>query len=104
MAGHPSHDFADMPVFNIRTAVRTQVTDGAGKGPGGGMKPKRHGTQYVAIGISNLNIAVNGFGNPDDLNPLGEQLLGQKGGIGIGIISAHNDHSIQLQLATRFPR
>ena len=38
-----SHNLADMPVFNIRAAVCTQITYLISKGPGSRMKAKRHG-------------------------------------------------------------
>ena len=76
VAGHPAHDFADMPVFDIRAAVGTQIADGIGKGPGGGVESKRHGAQNISVVISDLDIAVDRLGHTQNLDPIGKHFLG----------------------------
>ena len=68
------------------------------------MKAERHSTQHIFIGISNLNISVNGFGHTNNLNAIGKHFLGQKGRVGVGIIAADNHKSVQIQPSTGFAR
>ena len=103
VAGHSSHHFADMPVFNIRTAVRAQVADGVGKSTGGRVKPEGHGAQHIPLDISYLDIAVNSFGDPQNLNSVCHHFLGQKSGIGVGIISANDHQCVQVEAPAGCP-
>ena len=104
VAGNSSHNFADMPVFNIRAAVGAKIADGVGKRAGRGMKAKRYGTQCAAAGVPDLNITINGFGNTNNLHAVGKHFLSQKRCIGIGIVPADNHQGIQPKAPAGFPR
>ena len=104
MTGDPSHDLADVPVLDVRAGIVGQVADGMGKGPGGGVESERHGTQDVAVCIPDLNVPVDGFGDTYNLDPVFEEFLSEKCGIGIGIVAADDHQRIQCQGLAGFAR
>ena len=61
------------------------------------MKSKGHGAQNIPVGISDLYIPVNGFGNADNLDIIFDHFLGKKCRIGVGIIPPDNDKGVQPQ-------
>ncbi len=97
MACHPTHNLAHMPVFNIGTAVIGQIGNILCKGPGRRMKAKGGGAQHLALFCFYLDIAVNGFGDAEDLDPGRFKMLCQEGGVGIGIIPANDHQCIKIQ-------
>ena len=102
VTGDPPHDFANVPVFNVGTAVGAKISDRFCKGSGCRMKPERHGAEHFPVRITDLDIAVDGFGDTDDLNTIIKHLLGQKSGIGVGVVSPDNHQGIQLKHFTGF--
>ena len=100
VTGRAPHDLADVPVFAVRAAVVAQVGDILGKGARGGMKPERNSAQHLAVGVPHLHVAVDGLGHPDDLDAVVDHFLGQKGGIGVGVVPAHHYQGVQPQVLT----
>ena len=67
------------------------------------MESERYGAKDFAGCITNLNVAINGLGNPDNLNTVIVEFLGHKGRIGVGIVSSDDNHGIQAQGFAGFP-
>ena len=58
------------------------------------MKSEGHGAQDVSVGVPDLDVAVDGFRDPDHLDALVDHFLGQKGGVGVGVVAADHDHEV----------
>jgi len=58
----------------------------------------------VALVVAHLDVAIDGLGHADDLDAVADHLLGQEGGIGVGIIAADNHQGVQAEVLARLPR